>query len=320
MKRYTDEHGGINVPRVLFDAGIGIFLVILLVLMWPLHSVPTGFRGVITVGGKISGIEPEGYLLLWPWQRLDNFSIRAEEANIEKAEGATSDQQPVHVSLTVRYAIRPEKVASVFEQYSHTGNLASFVQTATQEVFKAVTAKFTAPDLIAKRAIVSQEIRDALQAKLDIYGALVINIDMRNFAFSDSYMQAINDKVTQEQKRLAAENAAKTEEAKQKIKVVTAEADAHALKVKADAEAYQVLAAARAEAESTRINGAAKASAMKAQAEALASNKELVQYTIAQKWDGALPTWLGTGPMPLLSIKDYPKHAGIRADAAKAEQ
>lgn len=85
-------------------------------------------------------------------------------------------------------------------------NLASYVQTATQEVFKAVTAKYTAPELIARRSLVSSDINDALRKKLLLYGAQVINIDMRNFSFSPEYMAAINSKVTQEQLRLAAEN------------------------------------------------------------------------------------------------------------------
>lgn len=51
---------------------------------------------------------------------------------------------------------------------------------------------------------------------------------MRNFSFSDSDMPAINDKVTQEQLRLAAENKLKTVEAEQKQKVAIAEAEANA--------------------------------------------------------------------------------------------
>jgi regulator of protease activity HflC (stomatin/prohibitin superfamily) len=49
---------------------------------------------------------------------------------------------------------------------------------------------------------------------------------MRNFSFSSSYMDAINDKVTQEQLRLAAENKPRTVEAEQKQKVAIAEAEA----------------------------------------------------------------------------------------------
>jgi len=147
-----------------------------------------------------------------------------------KADGSTSDTQPVFVSLTVRYSISPDKVAEVYEKYSHNGDLSSYVQTASHEIFKAVTARYTAPDLIAQRAKVSADIYSALSAKLAIYGAQVINIDMRNFAFQESYMKAINSKVEQEQLRLAAENKLLTVEAEQKQKVAIAEAEANAVK------------------------------------------------------------------------------------------
>jgi len=206
-------------------AAVGL---ILLFIIWPFNSVPTGSRGVVTQFGKIVGIEPEGLAVLPPWRKLSNFSIRAETASIDDAEGATSDTQPVRVALTVRYSIFPDRVAEVFEKYSHTGDLASFVQTATQEIFKSVTARYSAPDLIAQRARVSSDINQALREKLAIYGAQVINIDMRSFAFSPSYMEAINEKVTQEQKRLVAENTLLTVESEQKQKVAIAEAEASA--------------------------------------------------------------------------------------------
>src|SRR5262245_22837276 len=136
--------------------------------LWPFYSVPTGSRGVITQFGRIVGIEGEGLAILPPWRKLSNFSIRSETANIENADGSTSDTQPVKVSMTVRYSIATDRVAEVFEKYSHDGNLSSYVQTATQEVFKAVTAKYTAPDLIAQRAKVSGDINAALRDKLAI--------------------------------------------------------------------------------------------------------------------------------------------------------
>jgi prohibitin 2 len=112
------------------------------------------------------------------------------------------------------------------------------VQTASQEAFKAVTARYTAPDLIAKRQLVSSDIGVALTQKLAMYGAQVINIDMRNFSFSDDYMHAISAKVTQEQLRLGAENKLKTVEAEQKQKVAIAEAEASALRAESDGKAY----------------------------------------------------------------------------------
>src|SRR5690242_12290775 len=210
--------------RLIRSIVIAIAIALLLAVFWPFRSVPTGSRGVLTQFGAIRQIEPEGLVVVPPWQRLALFSIRAEQAQIDNADGSTSDTQPVKVSLTVRYSISPDRVSEVYEKYSHDGDLSSYVQTATQEVFKAVTARYTAPDLIAKRSQVSADINQALKQKLEMYGAQVINIDMRNFSFSDTYMHAINEKVTQEQLRLAAENKVKTVEAEQRAKVVTAEA------------------------------------------------------------------------------------------------
>jgi prohibitin 2 len=278
-----------------------LFIIVSLILsliFWPIRNVPTGSRGVITVGGKISGIESEGFLLVAPWQSLNVFNIRAEEATIENAEGSTSDTQPVKVSLTIRYSIQPDKVSEVFEKYSKDGDLSSYVQTATQEVFKAVTAKYTAPDLIGKRALVSSEIVSALRTKLEIYGSQVINVDMRGFAFSPEYMAAINAKTTQEQLRLGAENKFKTVEAEQKQKVAIAEAEASALRAKADGEAYSNLKIASAQADSLKIQGTALAQ----NPTVLELRKIEVELAKANKWDGKLPEAIYAGtPVPFFN-------------------
>jgi prohibitin 2 len=278
---------------------IGVIAAILLLIFWPFRSVPTGSRGVITQFGAIKGIQDEGLVLLAPWEKLALFSVRAEEAKIEDADGSTSDTQPVKVSMTVRYSIAVARVAEVYEKYSHDGDLSSYVQTATQEVFKAVTARYTAPDLIAKRAQVSADIAAALRTKLNLYGAQVINIDMRNFAFSSDYMKAISEKVTQEQLRLGAENKLKTVEAEQKQKVAIAEAEASALRAKADGEAYANLKVATAQAD-----------ALKIQNSALAQNKDVlelrrieVEHLKAERWDGKLPENIYAGaPIPFFNV------------------
>ncbi len=279
---------------------IGIVAVLVLAWIWPFAAVPTGSRGVVTQFGKIERIQPEGLAVLPPWQRLTLFSIRAEQADIERADGSTADTQPVETSLTVRYSIVPDKVSEVFEKYSHSGNLDSYVNTATHEVFKAVTAQYTAPDLIAKRPEVSQDIYNALTLKLGKYGAQVINIDMRNFAFSQQYMAAINDKVTQEQLRLAAENKLKTVEAEQKQKVAIAEAEANAVKATADGEAYATKTRATAEADAIRVKQAALAQGQ----QVLELNRIQVLQTQAERWDGKLPqNMYASAPIPILNPK-----------------
>lgn len=281
------------------DAGIVIGVCIFLAIIWPFYSVPVGSRGVVTQFGAIRGIEPEGLLLLPPWQKLTLFSIRAEQADVDHADGSTADTQPVAVSLTVRYNISPDKVAEVYEKYSHNGDLSNYVQTATHEIFKAVTAKYAAPDLIAQRAKVSSDIYMALREKLAIYGAQVINIDMRNFAFQESYMKAINSKVEQEQLRLAAENKLKTVEAEQKQKVAIAEAEASAVRATADGDAYAKVKNATAEAEALKVQSAA----ISQNPQVLELRRITVQQTQAERWNGALPSAIYAGaPIPFLNV------------------
>lgn len=299
VTRYVSEDGP-RWPSIIRDAGIAIVALVLLTIIWPFYSVPTGSRGVITQFGKIVGIEPEGLAVLPPWQKLTLFSIRSEQADIENAAGATSDTQPVTVSLTVRYSITPDKVAEVFEKYSHTGDLSSYVQTATHEIFKAVTAKYTAPDLIGQRAKVSADIYAALAEKLAIYGAQVINIDMRNFAFQESYMRAINSKVEQEQLRQAADNKLKTVESEQKQKVAIAEAEAAAVRATADGQAYATLKNAEAQAEALKIQSAALVQSNNV----LELRRIQVEQTKAERWNGQLPSAIYAGaPIPFLNVK-----------------
>ncbi len=298
LQRPNDE-GGFELKKWIRYGVIGVAALIALSILWPFNSVPTGYRGVVTQFGAISGVEDEGMVLLPPWKKLSIFSIRAEQADVKDAEGATSDTQPVKVSLTVRYSISTNRVAEVFEKYSHDGDLSSYVQTATHEVFKQVTARYTAPDLIAKRSVVSGDIATALRTKLNTYGAQVINIDMTGFSFSPSYMEAINEKVTQEQKRQAADNKLKTVESEQKQKVAIAEAEAAAVRATADGQAYAQLKVATAQAESLKIQNAALSQSH----DVLELRRIEVEQTKASRWNGQLPQNVYAGaPIPFLNV------------------
>ena len=301
----THFGGGERVPNVLAifrDAGILVLILSMLIPLWPLRRVPTGYRGVITVGGAIRGIEAEGFILVAPWQILDVFNIRAESVDIKDAEGATKDTQPIKVSMTVRYSVIPNKVALVFEQFSKDGNLDHYVITATQETFKAITARYSATDLIEKRTLVSADILDLLRQKIDKFGAQIISVDMTNFAFAPQYMAAINEKANQEQLRLAAERAAETVKSQQKAKVEIALADARIAREKANGDADAQLTIAKAQAEALKIQATALAQSQSI-LELRRIEVERIRAEAMLKWDGKLPTQMFSGdPIPLLDI------------------
>lgn len=79
--------------------------------------------------------------------------------------------------------------------------------------------------------------------------------------------------------------------------VAQAEAENKAIKLQADAEAYRITVQAKAEADAIKLKG-----------DALRNNKELVDLTIAEKWDGSVPQTVvasgegGSSVVPLLNI------------------
>lgn len=107
-----------------------------------------------------------------------------------------------------------------------------------QEIFKEVTAKYSAEELISKRERVALETNELLKKSLEAYNIQVGDISIVNFTFSDAFNQSI------EQKQIAAQNAMKAQNDLDKAKidaqqnVVKAEADATAAKAKADADLY----------------------------------------------------------------------------------
>jgi uncharacterized membrane protein YqiK len=62
--------------------------------------------------------------------------------------------------------------------------------------------------------------------------------------------------------------------------------------------------AAKADAETIKLRGDAEATAIKARAEALARNQDLIQLIQAEKWDGKLPQTMVPGSaLPFINVK-----------------
>jgi regulator of protease activity HflC (stomatin/prohibitin superfamily) len=160
------------------------------------------------------------------------------------------------------------------------------------ESVKAITALYTAEELVTSRAEVKNNIQGAIEEFINttleqkgVAGALSLaNVAITDFDFSSEFNRAIEEKVKAEQEALKAKN--------EKLRRVTqAEAAAAERELAADAEAYQIEAASRARAE-----------AIRREAQALKDNPELIQLRIAEKWNGQLPQVTGEGALPLLNI------------------
>ena len=87
------------------------------------------------------------------------------------------------------------------------------IAPAIQECVKAVTAKFTAEELITNRQNVGDQMNTLLEDKICSYGLEIQIFNIISFDFTDEYNAAI------EAKQTAQQNALKAEQDLQRIKV-----------------------------------------------------------------------------------------------------
>ncbi|CAN5286527.1 prohibitin family protein [soil metagenome] len=250
--------------------GIGALIVAVL-LMSSYQVVPAGHRGVLTTWGKVDPAPlGEGLHFISPiGQRVHVLSVQILRGDAQ-ADAASKDLQQVHALVAVNFHLLPEQSSVMFQQVG-TEYYHPVIEPAVLEIVKAVTAQFTAEELITRRAEVRDMIKVGLVDRMARHSVVLDEFSIVNFNFSPSFNQAIEAKVTAAQQKLKAETDL------QRIEV----------------EAKQKISMARAEAETIKI----QAEAVKAQGGA-----EYVQLKAIEKWNGALPTTMAGGTMPFLNL------------------
>ena len=263
-------------PKPVLIKVVAIVIVVFLVFSGSLVIIGPGQRGVVINFGAVSPVVwDEGLHFKIPvYQRVEKMDVRVQKEQTEAA-AASKDLQDTHSTIAVNFNIIPDKAGWVFQNIG-LGYKERVIDPVTQEIVKAVTAKYTALELITMREKVRTELKDMLRARLLDYNIAVVDVSIVNFKFSAQFTQAIENKQTAEQMALKASR------------------DLDRIKI----EAQQKIAAAQAEAESLRL-----------QRQNITSDLvelrriEAMQEAI-RKWNGVLPQVTG-GAMPFIDAKSY---------------
>lgn len=256
--------------------GIGVALVLILIFAFrPFATVPPGHRGVITTFGKPSEtVYSEGIHWRTPVSdQMHLVNVSTLKAEVD-GESASRDLQSVHMKVALNYHARPEAAVTVFRDLGNDPE-ARIVVPAVQEAMKAVVARYTAEELIAKRSDVSSAIITQLRDRMHRHGLVVDEFSIMNFRFSRSFDEAIEAKTTAEQLKLKADR------------------DLERIRV----EAEQRVAMAQAEAASLRVQKE------QITPELLKLREIENQREAVRKWNGVLPQFTGQLPLPFLPLK-----------------
>ena len=220
--------------------------------------VPAGHTGVVSRFGAVQeGILTEGLHLKIPF--VESVTTIDNRVNVVETSftAASKDLQTVTGAVSVNYRISPDSSAKVYRNFGLSVE-STLVVPAVPECIKAVTARYSAEELITMRQTVSDEIKESIDEKIRPYGLYVEVFNITDFSFSEEFNAAI------EAKQTAQQNALKAEQDLQRVKI----------------EAEQEIEQAKAEAESYRLK-----------------NEQLTDMILLsdwiEKWDGHLPTVTG---------------------------
>ena len=233
-----------------------IILVIAFLVFNSFTVVSAGHSGVVVTLGEVSdNVLQEGLHFKIPFiQQIVLMDNRVKKAEVSDASSASKDLQTVTSTIVVNYKVLNSYSASVYKNIGMDYE-SVIITPAVVECVKAVTAKFTAEELITNRQSVSDQMMELLRAKIGNYGIDIQIFNITGFEFTAEYNAAI------EAKQTAQQNALKAEQDLQRIRV----------------EAEQTITQAEAEAEAYRLKSE------KITPEILISN-------YIEKWDGKLPT------------------------------
>lgn len=220
--------------------------------------VPAGHTGVVSRFGAVQeGVLTEGLHLKIPF--VESVTTIDNRVNVVETSftAASKDLQTVTGAVSVNYRISPDSSANVYRNFGLSVE-STLVVPAVPECIKAVTARYSAEELITMRQTVSDEIKESIDEKIRPYGLYVEVFNITDFSFSEEFNAAI------EAKQTAQQNALKAEQDLQRVKI----------------EAEQEIEQAKAEAESYRLK-----------------NEQLTDMILLsdwiEKWDGHLPTVTG---------------------------
>jgi len=258
-----------------------IIVVILAVLLFfrPWVQVGAGERGVVLNFGAVQDtVLDEGLHFRMPiMQKIAIIDVKVQKA-VTDAASASSDLQDVTSSVALNYHVVPDK-ANVVYQTLGVEFKDRIIDPAIQEVMKAVSARYTAEELITKRASVSENMRENLAERLLAYNIAVDAFSIVNFSFSRVFTEAIEAKQTAEQLAL------KSKRDLERIKI----------------EAEQTITSAKAEAESLRLQ---RANISK---DLIELRKIEANLKAIEKWNGILPQVTGAGAVPFIGVGELQK-------------
>ncbi len=230
---YTPELPPYRPPKVGgWVIALGVLVVVLIFLLFlSVYTVDLGYAAVTVdpFTSEVSKVPVVGPKIAFkaPWQQVKKVYIAADaihmwtninatsmglDSNVGEypaIEALTQDGLQAWVDLTVRWHILPSAVPKIVESYPALDFEEKLIIPEIRKITRDVVARYKAAIIPEKRIEIGAKILEALKEVLakdpSTDGGIIIDdVYVRNIKLPEKFLQAIQDKLTSQQRMIAA--------------------------------------------------------------------------------------------------------------------
>ena len=327
------KYGGLDAESVgrsvkRFVLAIGVLLVVMFMGCSTMTRVDAGHVGIrVRLAGSERGVSDMPVVTGWVWYNPVTEQIVVFPTSVQNVvwsasphEGRPQDESltfsstegvNINADVGLSFHIEPMMAPKLYGRFRQNNMLEladKYMRNVVREAFNEVTSKMPVQEIYGAGkskmlADVAQKVRDQLGKDGVVIDQLTINGTLR---LPQNVADAINKAMEATQNAIQSENRVRQVRAEADQAITQAHGGAEATRQKAQGEADALLIRARAEAKANEIIR-------------LSMSPTVLQYRALEHWDGKLPTFNGSGQIPMLTI-DAQKLATGMDDATREKK
>lgn len=237
---FIGSAGGDSKVAAVGTAAVASIVWVVISVALSVHTVGQRQVGIVhNFSGTITGRVDPGVAWTAPWQGItkENVGLQKEEFFLNSGNSAVSqDIQPIYADVQLNFEVEPRNVVSLYKQVGPQWK-SILLEGRMLQVFKNVTASFTADQITTKRPELRARATEQMQNELRKYDIKVVDVLIKDLGYGEQYLAAITAKNVQKQSALQAEAKVAQSRAEASQEVAKAEGDARAKVIRAKADA-----------------------------------------------------------------------------------
>lgn len=174
-----------------------VVIVVAIFILSGLKVINQYQRGVVLTLGRFTGIRNPGLRIVIPiFQTITRVDVRSTPIDVPKQEVITKDNVTANVDAVVYFRVL-DPAKAVLETTNYVYATSQFAQAALRDI----TGNFELDELLSKREVISQKIKEIVDSQTSQWGIDVENVKIQNIELPADMKRAMAKQAEAERER-----------------------------------------------------------------------------------------------------------------------